>query len=190
MTRKDALNYAISTIMGVDGDKQAVNRLNEMLSELPFSHWTKESILDACAQWLKERGYLPSISRLDQIPTLPSHTAIKTHFSMTYSEFLNRFFANPNEVYIPQFGSKSTTQWLDIFRAEYLRIKPTSQIEFDKKRNTHVPCCATFVRRFSPDKKYSTLTAMLGLPTYERNRGDVGGDKKKFRVNLIIPSKK
>jgi hypothetical protein len=190
MTRKEALNYAIKTISGVGGDEQAVKRLEEIMSELPICHWTRESILDACDQWIIDKGYMPTMSRLDQIPTLPSHTAIKTHFSMTYAEFLNKYFAKPNEVYIPQFGSRSTAEWLDLFRTEYLRIEPTSQVEFDNKRRDNVPCCATFVRRFSPDKKYSTLTAMLGLHTYEKKKKDKDVGKNEFRINLVFPSKK
>ena len=187
MTRKEAINYAIRTIIDANGDNEAVQLLRDIQEEMPIHHWSKKSILDACTQWVQDHGFMPTAQRLDQISYLPSHTALKTHFNMTYAEFLNKYFARPNEHYIPQYGSKPTGEWLKLFREEYQRIKPTSQLEFDLQRGEGTPCCMTFVRRFSPDAKYSTLTAMLGLPKYERKKKEKTHERTEFTVHVVIP---
>ena len=54
MNRKQALTEAINILSTNPDNKEIADKLKEILSELPLSEWTKNSIMDAIETYIQE----------------------------------------------------------------------------------------------------------------------------------------
>ena len=56
MTRKQAIIQAIQALSALEGQEEAVTRLQELYEEMPLVHWSDKSIRDTVAQFIADNG--------------------------------------------------------------------------------------------------------------------------------------
>ena len=84
MNRKQALIEAINILSESLENKDIVKKLEEILSELPLSSWTKKSVIDRIETYATEHDdTLPAASELKKSNKLPSNTEIKYLFGQS-----------------------------------------------------------------------------------------------------------
>jgi len=82
MTRKQALHKALETLT----DKEAIDRINEILKEMPFTRWNELTVFDAIDQFVIDNGINPTASDFTA-KGMPPHPVIKLRFGVTLGEF-------------------------------------------------------------------------------------------------------
>ena len=162
MTRKQALHKALETLT----DKEAIDRINEILKEMPFTRWNELTVFDAIDQFVIDNGINPTASDFTA-KGMPPHPVIKLRFGVTLGEFLEKYYPQPK---IDKEERKR------LFISEYIRIHPKSAGEFNQKRADGVPTWITFAKVFGITKWLEWLS-FCGLeknyPAYKKIRRGV-----------------
>ena len=169
MTRKEALREAIYIVSNARIGKQRkadiVAGLELCQRELPFSHWSKEAIFDACDTWVQEHGMLHI--RAFESPAMPSHPTIKNRFGITAREFRDKFYPITDVKTRSWYYQRSVSEWNQAFQEEFSRIRCTGQRDYNKRRNKELPTWNTLAS-MNDLKTWKELLQKLGLKTYGR----------------------
>ena len=159
MTRKTALNKAISILSQSEGNEEIIEKLQDLLTELPIIHWSDKSIHDRVQQFVEDNGRNPTSTDFKK-KGMPPHTVIQQKYGMILTEWLKQFYPtirpSPEEI---------RKEYSEEFIREYNRIKPRSADEYDEKRNKAVKSWQT-VRHHCGQKSWRGLIRHLGLPIY------------------------
>lgn len=183
MTRKDALREAIHIVSNARIGKQRkadiIAGLELCQQELPFSHWSKEAIFDACDTWVKEHGELHMQAFVS--PQMPSHPAIKNRFGMTAREFRDKYYPMKDVSTRSRYYKCSISEWNDLFVEEFNRIKCTGQDDYNRRRNHDLPTWNTMAA-MNGCKTWNQFLTKLALKTY-------GKAHPKVEVRILPPDK-
>ncbi len=174
MTRRDALREAIHIVenacIGKQRKADIIAGLTLCHQELPFSHWTKEAIFDACDTWVQEHGELHLHDFVS--PLLPSHSAIKNRFGMTAREFRNHYYPMKDVSTRSPYYRRSVEEWNRLFIEEFSRIRCTGQDDYNHRRNKEYPTWNTLVV-MNKCGTWRQLLEKLSLDTYSKPRPKV-----------------
>lgn len=144
MTRKQALHKALEVL----SDSEVINRINEIIDELPLTGWSEKTIFDTIDQFVIDHGRNPTAT--DFIPKgMPPHPVIKLRFGMTLGEFLARHYPQPEK--------RSREEYKEMFISEYARIKPRGACDFNNTRAANIPTWGTFAKMFDMNKWFEWL---------------------------------
>lgn len=167
MTRKDALREAVHIVSNARIGKQRKEEILAGLTlcqqELPFAHWTKEAIFDACDTWVQEHGELTV--RAFVSPQMPSHPVIKNRFGLTAREFRDRYYPMAGASARSPYHGCSVEEWNQKFKADFHRIHCKGQKDYNRRRNRALPTWNT-VAAMNGLKSWRALLKKLNLSTY------------------------
>ena len=121
MTRKTALNQAIYILSQSEGNEEIIEKLQDLLEELPIIHWSDKSIHDRVQQFAEDNGRNPTTSDFKK-KGMPPHPVIKQKYGINLSDWLEQFY--PTNRPTPEQIRKEYTEE---FIREYSRIKSPSQ---------------------------------------------------------------
>lgn len=159
MTRKQALHNVIQLLAESPEYAEEARILAELSSELPIIHWTDSSIRDAVEQYIVDHGKVPNPSDFKKAG-MPPHPVIKNKYKVTLKEWLEENYPTPKPTY-EELKAKHTAAFI----ADYLRIKPKSQEEFNKNKRAETRGWQT-VAQYHHTKTWRKLLKHLGLPLY------------------------
>ncbi|MBS4880882.1 MAG: hypothetical protein KH138_11400 [Firmicutes bacterium] len=181
MTRKQAIEEAIFIIslQKIEGIKkqEIITQLESCKEDLPFTHWTRASILDACDQHILDTGKPLTVSDFTNDRKLPSHPVIQLHFNMTAREFRDAYYPlGPSVKSLPKFKidyTKRKSKYMkmpleevnDTFIAEFNEKKIVGMRHYNRVRAEGHPSYQTLMRLNSA-KTWNELLNKLGLSTY------------------------
>ena len=164
MTRKTALHKAIEQLKGIKGNKEIIEKLQDLADELPITHWTDKSIRDRVEQFAEENGRNPTASDFRK-KGMPPHPVIKQKYKITLSEWLNENYPTHRPTY-EELKEKYTKEFVE----EYERIKPKTQDQFNKERTCGTKGWQTVASYYSV-KSWKQLLNVLSLPPYSEEKG-------------------
>ena len=181
MTRKQAIEEAIFIIslQKIEGSKkqEIIAQLESCKEDLPFTHWTRASILDACDQYILDTGKPLTVSDFTNNRKLPSHPVIQLHFNMTAREFRDAYYPlAPTVKSLSKFKidyagrkSKYTKTSLEeinnTFITEFNEKKIVGIRHYNRVREKGHPSHKTLMR-LNGAKTWNELLNKLGLSTY------------------------
>lgn len=171
MTRKQAISRAIDILSQDKQNHDIVLKLQEIYSELPLSHWTRQSIIDAIETYaLEHNNILPNVSEFTSKNKLPSGTVINAKFNISSIDFfLKKYFSNlnkKNKINSP-YKDKEKEFFINIFKDNYtiiknkLNVKSVSARAYNKHRKKHTPLYETIIRQCGFDS-YEDLLIECG----------------------------
>lgn len=175
MTRKTALNQAIYILSQLEGNEEIIEKLQDLLEELPIIHWSDKSIHDRVQQFIEDEGRNPTASDFRK-KGMPPHPVIKQKYKITLAEWLEQNYPTTKPSF-EELREMHTKKFIE----DYNRIKPKSQDEFNKNRTKGTPSWIT-VAKYYDIKSWRTLIKRLGLPFHfelARDRTPVT-----FKVNI------
>lgn len=157
MTRKQALEEAIKYLEKDKDNSIVILKLRDIIEELPASHWTEKSIIDAIEQYAYDHNNnLPSVAGLTFTNNLPSNTVIKRIFKISSIDtFFKKYFSHLNEQNKSSspYRFEKDSYFLDIFKKNYLRIrdelklKVVDSITYNKYKEKNTPHTTTIIKR-------------------------------------------
>lgn len=162
MTRKQALLKAINDC----NDPAVKEKLIDIYHEIPITHWTKKSIIDAIENYYLETGKYPTSSILNRDSALPYYQVIENVFGIKVKDFLNLYF--PHDKTEEQLKEECNNRIIHDFIIEYNRIKPSSIRDYNKRRNKKVQCSATVCK--AANSKWNELLKKLKLQKYKNGK--------------------
>ena len=146
ITRKQAVLRAIEVLSETKENQEICKVLERLAEELPLSHWTEDSILDATNQFLNEHGRLPASVDFLKVDYLPNRCTIKNKLGLTmeefYKKYYSRFYYNNNSIY----NYKDIEHWINLFKEQYTKHGNPGLNNFDKLRDEGTPCVATYCK--------------------------------------------
>lgn len=162
MTRKQAMSEAISILSKDSKNEKIVEKLQEILCELPMSTWTKKSILDAIENYaIEHNNTLPYERELTSTNHMPSNTVIYNLFGISairefYSKYFSNYLVRSRQKESP-YENYSQEDFVKIFIQNYARIKKELNVksvnyktyDFYKEKNS--PCVNTILRNCNCD---------------------------------------
>ena len=175
MTRKTALNQAIYILSQSEGNEEIIEKLQDLLEELPIIHWSDKSIHDRVQQFAEDNGRNPTTSDFKK-KGMPPHPVIKQKYGINLSDWLEQFY--PTNRPTPEQIRKEYTEE---FIREYSRIKPRSPDEYEAKRRKGAKSWQT-VRFRCGQKSWRGLLRYLELPMYF----DMAKDHIPMKFNIEI----
>lgn len=152
MTRKQALLCAIELIG--DTRPELTSKLQEMVEDMPMSHWSEAACYDAIDEYYLTHGKLPSTSEMNRNPSLPSHSTIENRFKMTALEWLRL-----RQDYVPRLADST----IEAFKSEFERIQPTSAAEYNERRNKDMAVWQTVSARYTASNSFRRLLEYAGI---------------------------
>lgn len=148
MTRKNALKMAVLAVKSYDFDdrtkEEIIKKLNQCISDMPLNHWSRESIFDACQQYIEDNGRPIGLADFDRSPKLPSHTVVERKFNMPIREFRDTYFPLPAPD-IPATPA-ALASYLNQFKSDFEESGARTREEYDKLRRGGAPCSAAVLR--------------------------------------------
>ena len=159
MTRKQALQRAITELAKSPEYAEDIRILQEISDELPLIHWSDSSIRDTVEQFILDNGRVPTASDFKK-KGMPPHPVIKNKYKVTLKEWLEENYPTPKPTY-EELKAKHTAAFIE----DYLRIKPKSQEEFNKNKRAETRGWQT-VAQYHHTKTWRKLLKHLGLPLY------------------------
>ena len=159
MTRKQAIFQAIQALSALEGQEEAITRLQELYEEMPLIHWSDKSIRDTVEQFIADNGRVPTASDFRK-KGMPPHPVIKQKFKITLAEWLDKNYPTP-EPDPTELRQKYTQEFID----EYIRIKPTSSKDFNQRRDPKTKTWMT-VAKYHNIKTWRALLLKLSLPSF------------------------
>ena len=159
MTRKNALNKAIQVLSLSEGNEEIIEKLQDLLEEIPLIHWSDKSIHDRVQQFAEEEGRNPTASDFRK-KGMPPHPVFKQKYGINLSKWLERYY--PTHRPTPEELEK---EYSEEFIKEYSRIKPRSADEYEVKRSRGTKSWQT-VRSHCNQTSWRGLIRYLGLPFY------------------------
>lgn len=178
MTRKQAITKAIQAVSesGLEESNDIIGLLQDIYDELPINHWTDKSIRDSVEQFIIDNGRNPTATDFKK-RGMPPHPVIKQKYKVTLSEWLENNYPTQN-LNFDELKNKYTNAFVE----DYLRIKPKSSDEFNRKKSADTKCWQT-VAKYYDVKSWLPLLSVLNLPHYEADNC-----KKPVHINVNIES--
>lgn len=144
VTRKNALISAINVVKSSEIPEpqkdEIVNALHLCISELPFSHWTKDSVFDACNQYIEDHHCQLTLNCFAS-KSLPPHTVVRRLFGMTLKEFRDTYYP------LQPMQQQTPDEIISEFKFEYLRCGAHDRKSYNNMRDKLKPCVATVLKR-------------------------------------------
>jgi hypothetical protein len=144
MTRKQALYAAIQVLE----DKEVIEKLNEIIGDMPLTGWSERTIFDTIDQFIIDNGRAPTATDFKK-KGLPPHPVIKLRFGINLKEFLNKYYPRKRLCSSTPYSHKTKEQWLEHFLIDYEKQKPRSAEEYNKHREEQTPTWATIARMYN-----------------------------------------
>ena len=170
MTRKQALLEAL-VILDKQNQRAEIieikDKLKELIEDLPITNWTEKTIFDTFEQFAIENGRNATVTDMKK-RGLPPHTVIKHRLGIESKVFLDRYF--PPKCSSRRYNQKYREEWLEIFKNEYTRIKPSSAEEYNELRSDDLPSWGAIAHLFEIDR-WSEFQKFCELPVYVKKRG-------------------
>ena len=178
MTRKQAINLAISVLSWSGGANEAIEVLRSISDELPVRKWSKASVHDSFEQFMLDNGRVPYLSELGK-KGLPNSVVIIHHTGMTYTELREQYM--PGAIMFGSKGLSTAERELSVFREEFLRLKPTSCHEYNTRRT---PGLLTWQRvcGLTDETTWLGLLKHLGLVSFPSKHPV----RERLRVDFIV----
>lgn len=173
MTRKQAISEAIAILSQSNGNEQIIEKLQDILEEMPLVCWTKKSIIDAIENYaIEHNNNLPYEKELISANCLPSNTVIASLFGISsirkfYSKYLSQYNIKSQRNESP-YKDYSVQDFINIFLENYLSIKNKLHVKtvgsriYDLYRNVGTPCSDTIMRNCKCNT-YIELLQLCGL---------------------------
>lgn len=166
MTRKQALSVAIDHIRlsDIPNKEEVITALELCASELPMTHWSQASIMDACQQFLIDNNAQTlTVTDFEKHACLPTHTAIQRTYHMSAAQFRDRFFPPP----LPTHKGRSAEEWTRLFIRSYRRLKPSSGDAYNVRRDPKTPTWNT-IAKWNNLSTWGDLLTFCKLRTHSR----------------------
>lgn len=183
MTRKDALREAIQIVSNARIGKQRKAEILAGLTlcrqELPFAHWTKEAVFDACDTWVQEHGKLHL--KAFESPAMPSHSTVKNRFGMTAREFRDRYYPISGGSAGSPYRQREVEDWNRDFKADFHQMRCVGQDDYNRRRNRKLPTWNT-VAAMNGVRSWRDLLKKLNMAPYERP-----GTRPSVNVRVLWP---
>ena len=166
MTRKQA----ISTVLGYL-DKQpglptdlckAILILKEMKNGMPGKIWTDEAIREAVERFMEEHGRPPKVKELDTVEYLPPHTVVARQYGMTAGKWLEKNYPGAKGSLSGRYKGLTPEDLKEMFIAEYKRLAPSSEEDFDRRRQDGVPSWHYMAKQLEVDR-WNELRELCGV---------------------------
>ena len=168
ITRKQAVLRAIEVLSETKENYEVCIVLKRLSEELPLSHWTTDSILDAINQFLYENGRLPASVDFLKVDYLPTRCTIKNKLGLTMEEFYNIYYSNyyynNNSIY----NYRDIEYWTNMFKEQYIKHGEPSLNNFDKVRDENTPCVQTYCKIIGVST-WNELLEHCGFPIVGQN---------------------
>lgn len=178
MTRKAAIYQAIQILAQNDEYSEIVRHLQDVLSCYHKCMWDDNTVREAIDEFIKKNGRNPTSTDFKfRTNGLPPHPSVKRIYGITLGKWLEQNY--PPDRPSPE---ELKREYADIFLAEYKRIKPASEREYDKRRIKDTPCAHTIakVHGFNTWRK---LLKHFDIPVYFDMRKD--HTPLQFEINVL-----
>ena len=166
MTRKQA----ISTVLGYL-DRQpdlpqdlckAILILREMQNGIPGKIWSDEAIRAAVERFMDENGRPPKVKELDAVEYLPPHPVVARQYGMTAGKWLEENYPGAKGCLSGRYKGLTPADLKEMFIAEYKCLAPSSEEDFDRRRQKGVPSWHYMAKQLGVDR-WNELRELCGL---------------------------
>lgn len=157
MTRREALLCAIEYIG--DNNPELTDKLNEMLEDMPMTHWSAAACYDAIEDFCITHGRFPRMEDFKYNSKLPALPTIRNRFKMPALQWLRSL-----EHYTPARTNSALAAFID----EYNRIHPVSGPDYNIKKCKDVSRWEAVARRYTPSGNWTDLLKLTGLRSVPR----------------------
>ena len=171
MTRKQAVLEAIRILSNNDNNREVVNKLEEMLLEVPLSSWTKKSILDSIETFaIEHNNTLPTVEQLTKENGLPSNTVINAKFHISSIKiFYKKYFCgfNQKDNNSSQYRNEEPNYFINTFKSNYSAIRKLLNLRhvdyntYNKYKEKNTPHLSTIIKNCNC-KNYYELLVLCG----------------------------
>lgn len=165
MTRKQALQEAITVLSAHKGNEAVIHKLQEISADMPLNRWTESAIHDSVQQFIADNGRTPTATDFKK-RNMPPHPVIKLRFKKTLGEWLEENYPIPKPT-----TEELKQKYTEAFLRDYARIKPRSQDEFNKNKSPDTRGWQTVATYYNV-KSWRNLIKALDLPLYFDMRRD------------------
>lgn len=121
--------------------------------------YTKKELIQIIKDYYKKNKTVPRQIDFAKNPKLPDPTTIKRKFNLSWQEILKKVNLNPRLNYLSSYNY-TDEQLLQMFKKEYLRIKPRNYQELFRNRK-NIPSLNYYKKRFKCN--YNGLLKKCGL---------------------------
>ena len=175
MTRKQA----ISTVLGYL-DRQpdlpqelckAILILKEMQNGIPGKIWTDEAIREAVERFMEEHGRPPKVKELDTVEYLPPHSVVARQYGVTAGKWLEENYPGAKRCLSGRYKGLTPEDLKEMFIAEYQRIQPISEEDFDRRKQKGVPCWHYTAKQLGV-VRWNELKMLCGMMPREGRSGE------------------
>lgn len=157
MTRREALLCAIEYIG--NNNPELTDKLNEMLEDMPMTHWSAAACYDAIEDFYITQGRFPRMEDFKYNSKLPALPTIRNRFKMPALQWLSSL-----EHYTPARTNSALAAFID----EYNRIHPVSGPDYNIKKREDVSKWQAVARRYTPSGNWMDLLKLAGLRSVPR----------------------
>lgn len=99
---------------------------------MPLTNWTDKTIRDRIEQFYEDEGRYPTATDFKK-KGMPPHPVFKHRYNRTLSQWLTENYPTPKTTY-NEHKEKHTKAFVE----EYLRLRPSSGDDFDRRRQNGV----------------------------------------------------
>ena len=176
MTRKTALQEAISQLSRDQKNTEICEKLSDILEDMPLSNWTDKTIRDRIEQFYEDEGRYPTTTDFKK-KGMPPHPVFKHRYKVNLSQWLQENYPVPKITY--EERKEKHTQ---AFKEEYLRICPKSSDDFDQRRRSGVISWRGLAPYYNVTS-WHNLLKVLDLPVPKPSSKE--RVKQKFKVTVL-----
>lgn len=166
MTRKQAALKAIELLSGNEENKEICEGLSKIVNGRLTEIWNKELVLESIQDFITENGYYPTVKQMDASPMMPAHASAYIAMGMGYRAVKEIYF--PDVPHKEEYGKPKVEDWMEQFRALFIRLGKPTQKEFDRIRPEGAGSASTWVRR-TKSKSWNDLLVQSGFEDCLRN---------------------
>ena len=175
MTRKQAISAVLCYL-----DRQpdltqelckAILILKEMQNGIPGKIWTDEAIREAVERFMEEHGRPPKVKELDTVEYLPPHLVVARQYGVTAGKWLEENYPGPKGSLPGRYKGLTPADLKAMFIAEYQRLQPISEEDFDRRRQKGVPCWHYTAKQLGVGR-WNELKVLCGLMPKEGRSGE------------------
>ena len=175
MTRKQAVSTVLGYLERQPNLSQelckAILILKEMQNGIPGKIWTDEAIREAIERFMEEHGRPPKVKELDTVEYLPPHSVVARQYGMTAGKWLEENYPGLKGSLSGRYKGLTPTDLKEMFIAEYQRIQPISEEDFDQRRQKNVPCWHYTAKQLGVSK-WNELKMLCGMMPREGRSGE------------------
>ena len=176
MTRKTALQEAISQLSRDQKNTEICEKLSDILEDMPLTNWTDKTIRDRIEQFYEDEGRYPTTTDFKK-KGMPPHPVFKHRYKVNLSQWLQENYPVPKITY--EERKEKHTQ---AFKEEYLRICPKSSDDFDQRRRSGVISWRGLAPYYNVTS-WHNLLKVLDLPVPKPSSKE--RVKQKFKVPVL-----